>query len=243
MPFRLVIMLCLFVLLTACATTTPSVATTPEGLLAEGDQLIKSSHYDDALSRWKRVKEGDYSPEMVIRAELRIADAQFDHKNYIEAAASYETFRKLHPNHEKAAYALYRLALCNFNQINGYDTEQTPVKNTVSILESFLRQYPTSAYAEDAGRKLKECRELQLRYELYVARFYFRTGKYNAAIRRLEAALEHFPKQPLLDEVLFRLGQAYLKSGDTAKGAQALSRLFAEYPSSPFVAEGQKLVK
>jgi outer membrane protein assembly factor BamD len=243
MPFRLVITLCLLVLLTGCATTTPSVATTPEALLAEGDQLIKSNHFDDAVSRWKRVKEGDYSPELIIQAELKIADAQFDHKDYIEAAASYENFRKLHPNHEKAGYALYRTALCNFNQINGYDTDQTPVRNTVSILESFLKQYPASPYAEDAGRKLKNCRELQLRYELYVARFYYRTGKYFAATGRLEAALLKFPDQPLLDEVLFRLGQAYLMSGDTAKGTKALSRLFAEYPASPFVAEGKKLLK
>jgi outer membrane protein assembly factor BamD len=243
MTFRLVVTLCLFALLTACATTTPSVATTPEGLLAEGDQLIKTNHFDDAVSRWKKVKEGDYSPELITQAELRIADAQFDHKDYIEAAASYENFRKLHPNHEKAGYALYRLGLCNFNQINGYDTEQTPVKNTVAILESFLRQYPASTYAEDAGKKLKECRKLQLQYELYVARFYYRTGKYQAAIRRLEAALVQFPDQPLLDEVLFRLGQACLKSGDTAKGAKALGRLFAEYPASPLVAEGKKILK
>ena len=243
MTFRLFIAYCLLTLLTACATMAPSTATTPEGLLAEGDTLIKSGHFDDAVTRWKKVKEGDYSPEMIIQAEIRIADAQFDQKNYIEAAASYENFRKLHPNHEKSGYALYRLALCNFNQINGYDTEQTPVKNTVTLLESFLRQYPTSPYAEDAGRKLKECRELQLRYELYVARFYSRTGKYAAAIRRLEAALEQFPKQPLLDEVLFRLGEACLKNGDTAKSAQALGRLYTEYPASPFVAEGKKLVK
>ena len=243
MPFRLFITFCLLILLTACATTAPSVATTPEGLLAEGDQLAKANHFDDAVTRWKKVKEGDYSPEMIIQAELRIADAQFNHKDYIEAAASYENFRKLHPNHEQAGYALYRLALCNFNQINGYDTEQTPVKNTVSLLESFLRQYPKSPHAEDAGKKLKECRKLQLQYELYVARFYYRTGKYQAAIRRLEAALTSFPDQPLLDEVLFRLGQSYLKSGDKSRCALALSRLFSQYPSSPYIAEGEKLVK
>jgi outer membrane protein assembly factor BamD len=243
MSFRLIIASCLLALLSACATIPKSTATTPEALLAEGDLLIKADHFDDAVSRWKKVKEGDYAPGMIIQAELRIADAQFDHKNYIEAAASYENFRKLHPNHEKAGYALYRLALCNFNQINGYDTEQTSVKNTVTFLESFLRQYPTSTYAEDAGKKLNECRKLQLRYELYVARFYFRTGKYQAAIRRLEAALIQFPEQPLLDEVLFHLGEVYLKSGNTSKGAQALSRLFAEFPASPFVAEGKKLVK
>lgn len=244
MPFRTIICLCLLVLLAGCATTKPAAtATTPEAQFKEGEKLFTARHYEDAIAQWKKVKESNAPPELTAQAELKIADAQFANKNYIEAAAAYEDFRKLHPKHEKAVYALYRLGLCHFNQIDKIDTEQTPVKNAVTMFETFLKEYPTSEYAAEVRQKLEICHTKQLQYEIYVGRFYYRTEKYQAAIKRLEEALAQVPKSPLHDETLFYLGAAYLRSGDKAKGEQTFARLSAEFPSSKYVVEGQKLLK
>jgi outer membrane protein assembly factor BamD len=247
MPFRTVIFACLLACLAGCATIMPHAtappAATPEAMLKEGERLYAKKNYEDAIVQWKKVKESDSAAELNTQAELRIADAQFANKNFIEAAAGYENFRKLHPNHEKAAYALYRLGLCYFHQIEGIDTEQTPVKNTVTMFETFLSQYPASEFAADARVKLETCRFKQLQYEIYIARFYLRTKKYPAAIKRLEAALVQFPKSPINDETLFCLGKAYLKNGDKAKGEQVFTRLNAEFPASKYVTEGKNLLK
>ena len=231
---------CLLALLTGCATIPPP--TTPEGMLKEGDRLAASGQFEEAVNQWKKVREGDYSPELVTQADLKIADAQFADEKYIEAAASYENFRKLHPTHEQAPYALYRLGLCYYREISGIDTEQTPVRNAVTVFEDFLRQYPTSEYAGDVRAKLEECRTKQLQHEVYVGKFYFRTGKHGAAIKRLEEALVQFPKAQN-DEALFYLGSAYLKSGDKAKGEQVLNRLIGDYPASTFAGDAKKLLK
>jgi len=212
-------------------------------MLKEGERLYAKKNYEDAIAQWKKVKESDAVAVLSTQAELRIADAQFANKNYIEAASSYENFRKLHPNHEKTGYALYRLGLSYFYQIDGIDTEQTPVKNTVTMFETFLSQYPASEFAADVRAKLETCRIKQLQYELYIARFYFRTEKYPAAIKRLEEALVQFPKSPIHDETLFCLGQAYLKNGEKAKGEQVFTRLFTEFPSSKYVSKGKNLLK
>jgi outer membrane protein assembly factor BamD len=230
------------ILLAGCATTKPA-ATTPEAQFKEGETLYAARHYEDAIAQWKKVKEGNAPPELTTRAELKIADAQFANKSYIEAAAAYEDFRKLHPTNEKTPYALYRLGLCYYNQISGIDTEQTPVKNAVTMFESFLKQYPTSEYAADARLKLEDCRDKQLQYEIYVGRFYLRTEKYQAAIKRLEEALAQFPKAQRHDETLFCLGEAYLRKGDPKKGEEVFARLFTEFPSSKYVMEAKKLLK
>ncbi len=242
MPFRTIVCICLLTLLAGCATT-QHAATTPEAQFKEGESLYAARHYEDAIAQWKKVKEGNALPELTARAELKIADAQFANKNYIEAAAAYEDFRKLHPTNEKAPYALYRLGLCYYNQISGIDTEQTPVKNAVTMFESFLSQYPTSEYAADARAKLEDCRDKQLQYEIYVGRFYLRTEKYQAAIKRLEEALLQFPKAPRHDETLFCLEEAYLRKGDKKKGEETFTRLFTEFPTSKYIVEARKLLK
>lgn len=238
---RIALSACLLCALAACATV--PAPTTPHEMLTEGDRLASSKHYEEAINQWKKVKEGDYAPELAAQAELKIADAEFADKKYIEAAASYENFHKMHPSHPKAAYALYRLALSYYNEITGIDTEQTPVKNTVTVLENFLRQYPDSEYAPEVRKKLEDCRTKQLQYEIYIGRFYYRTEKYPSAIKRLEQALAAYPEAAGSDELLYYLGSAYLKNGDKAKGQEILARLVKEIPQSNLARDAAQVLK
>ena len=232
----------LFLLILAgCASTSP-VQKSAETFFAEGEEFYASRNYEEAIDQWKKVKESYFSPELTTRAELKIADAQFDSGNYIEAAASYEDFRKLHPTHEKAPYALYRLGLCYYNQITGIDTDQTPVTNALLTFQSFLRQYPSSEYAADVRQRIELCETKQFQYEIYVGRFYLRTEKYAAAIQRLEEALGRFPRNPYGDEALLYLGQAYLLSGEKTKGRETFVRLTNDYSSSRFIEKAKEFL-
>jgi outer membrane protein assembly factor BamD len=228
-------------LISACATT-PAPAKPADAYYQEGEAAYAAKNYDAAIAAWKKVREAYTSPELTTKADLNIADAYFDNKAYIEAAAAYENFRKLHPTNEKAEYALYRLGLSHYYQITGIDTDQTPVKNAVVTLEGFLNLYPNSSFAPEVKQKLADCRSKQLEYENYVGNFYLRTKKYPSAIKRLSEALVRFPGTPHLDETLFYLGKAYLKSGDTAQGTAVLNRLAKEYPASPLNRDAAKLL-
>ena len=224
--------------LCACATTGPGKRSAQEHF-QEAEDLYASKHYEDAVAEWKRVKETYASPELTTLAELKIADAQFAAGTYIEAAASYEEFRKLHPAHEKSAYALYQLGLCQFNQIAGIDTDQTPITNAISYFEEFLRKFPKSEFVQDATEKLEIGRQKQVQYEIYVGGFYYRSGKYPAAIKRLTEALQRFPTA-LHDETLYYLGAAYLRNSDRDKARESFNRLSKEYPTSRFINEARK---
>lgn len=227
-------------LLSACASA-PAPVKSAESYFAEGESSYASGNYGEAIAQWKKVKESYSSPELTTRAELKIADAHFENESFIEAVAAYEDFRKLHPSHPKAEYALYRLGLSHYFQITGTDTDQTPVKNAVLTLDGFLRLYPDSAYAAEVKQKLADCRIKQLAYENYVGKFYLKTGKYPAAIKRLQEALVRFPQTPKLDETLFYLGRAHLESGDVAQAKAVFQRLSAEYPQSLLNRDAEKL--
>jgi len=233
---RLVVLIAL-TSLCACASTQKTINARDN--FNQGEAAFASKKYEQAIEQYKKVKESYASPELTSQAELKIADAYFENKSYIEAASAYEEFRKLHPTNPKAPYALYRLALSHYNEITGIDTDQTPVKNAVAAFESFLAAYPASEYAPEAQEKLADCRKKELAYEVYVGNFYVRTDRYQSAIKRLTEAREKFPGMKQ-DELLLRLGQAYLGAGDKEKGKATLERMVQEYPLSPFVKEARK---
>ena len=235
-------LIALFVLAAAlfqgCAT--PQVNKSADMLYKEGEQFYKDGDYEDAITQWKKVKETFQSPELSTKAELGIADAYFLNKDYIEAAAGYEDFRKLHPKHPQADYALYRQGMSYFKQIHGIDTDQTPVKNAQITFDSYLKLYPAGAQLAEVQEKQRDCRDKQLQYEIYVGRFYLKTDAYKAAIGRFEESLKMFAESARRDEVLYYLGKAYLEDGQKEKGREILGQLIREFPASKFIADANK---
>lgn len=225
-------------LLQGCST--PQVNKPTDVLFKEGEQFFQNGNYEDAIAQWKKVKESYQSPELTTRAELGIADSYFLNKDYIESAAAYEDFRKLHPNHPQADFALYRQGMSYYNQINRIDTDQTPVKNSLSIFDSYLKLYPGGQNLSEVQEKIRDCRDKQLQYEIYVGRFYLKSDAYKAAIGRFEEALKSFPDQTRRDEVLYNLGRAYLENGEKSKGREVFTRLSREFPTSPFISDANK---
>ncbi len=234
--------LALLLALAAGCSSDSSIKRPPETYFSEGQKLNAKGKYEEAREKWKKVKDSFSSPILSTAAELMIADAQFNDKKYIEAAASYEDFRKLHPDNEKAPYALYRIGLSHFKQFEKIDTDQTPLKSSVSSFESFLKEYPDSPLAGKVRDHLRQCRLKQSEYEIYVGRFYFRTGKYVSAIGRLKGELDTFPDSPVNDESLYYLGKAYMETGDMEKAKESFERLLKNYKTGKFSKEAGELL-
>ena len=223
--------------------STPPVNKSAALLYTEGEQAFQDGKYEDAIAQWKKVKETFQSPDLTTKAELNIANAYFLNKDYIEAAAGYEDFRKQHPKHAQAEFALYRQGISYFNQIHGTDTDQTPVKNARSTFDSYLKLYPSGAQQAEVREKISTCRDMQLQYELYVGRFYLKTDAYKAAIARFEESLKMFADLARRDEVLFYLGKAYLEDGQKGKSREIFTQLCRDFPNSPFAADAKDIIE
>jgi len=234
-------LLLLLLLLSACASI--PIETKPAAVFQEGEELYADKRYEDAIAQYKKVRDAYASTELSTSAEMRIADSYFESERFIEASSSYEEFRKLHPTHQKAPYALYRMGLSNFNLITGTDRDQTPQKNAAIYFEQFLKLYPKSEFTPDVTEKLEAVRSQQLQYEHYVAEFYYRTEKYSAAVKRLQDALTAFPKSSQHDRTWFLIGASLLKSGESDKAREAFNRLSTDYPDSKFIVEAGKLLE
>lgn len=239
--FRYMMLLMLAVLTIQGCASAPVNKSTDE-LIADGDRFFSDGKYDRAVEQWKRVRERFPSPDISAKVELGIADAYFLNKEYIEAAVEYEGFRKLHPRHAQAGYALYRQAMSNYRQIQGIDTDQVPVTNALTLFESYMMQYPSGENRAEVQEKIADCKDKQLQYEIYVGRFYLKTGQASSAVGRFEYALKMFPEMKRRDEVLFLLGKAYIEVDQKSKSRETFEKLIKEFPQSGYAKDAEPML-
>lgn len=169
----------------------------PKTLYEDAEADISSSNYQLAQDKLRILKNKfPYSKYSVI-AKLRIADVFFLQENFAEAAASYETFRDLHPSHEKAAYAGYRTAKSYYLDIpSNIARDLTAAHRALDAYQDFLNKYPTSEFAEESRKDLVEVKSQLSQKELYIAKFYIREDKFEAAKVRLTKILQLYPDTP-----------------------------------------------
>jgi outer membrane protein assembly factor BamD len=236
-----VVLMSAVLLIQGCATA--PVNRTTEELIVDGEKLFSDGKYERAVEQWKKVRERYPSPDISAKVELGIADAYFLNKDYIESSVEYEGFRKLHPRHQRAGYALFRQAMSNYKQIKGIDTDQVPVINALTLFESYLVQYPKGEHKAEVLEMVGDCKDKQLQYELYVGRFYLKTGKSVSAVGRFEHALKMFPEKLRRDEILFYLGKAYIETDQKTKSRETFESLVKEFPESVYAKDARTMLE
>ena len=238
---RLLFLAVLLLLATACASTKDTQSKTAEEYLLEGERYFENGQYQQAIASWEKVRETFYSPELNVLAELKIAEAHFLAKDYVEAAAAYEDFIKQHPDHERTPQVLFQLGMSYYNQILSADRDQTATRNALVTFESLVKRFPADPKKPEAQVLIARCRDRLAEHELQVGHFYLRTGAYQAAINRLQGVFSLYPDYSHRDRVYFYLGQAYLKIGERQQAAAAFNTLFNEFPQSEYIKEAQNI--
>lgn len=229
-------------LATACAATDATKAKTAEDYFLDGERLMESGRHQDAIASWEKVREAFYSPELNMLAELKIAEAHFLGKDYVEAAAAYEDFLKQYPNHPRTADTLYQLGMSYYKQILSADRDQTATQNAMVTFENLIRRFPDDPNIDEARTLIAQCRDRLAERELYVGHFYLRTGKYLPAIRRLQQIPESYPDFANLDQAYFYLGQAHQKNGNRQQAVDAFETLVRSFPQSRHAREAQRFL-
>ncbi len=215
----------------------------PETLYKQGLALFNKRIYDDAQKKFEELKSSfPDSPPFTIWAELKLADCHFLRKNYVEAIAAYEGFKKIHPTHEEMPYVQYQIGMAHFNQMLTLDRDQTSSRQALSSFEYLVANYPASLFTEKAREKIATCKKRLADHEFYIGDFYYRKEKYQAAASRFEGLLEKFPKIQGEDKTLFFLGRSYLELDQREKAREKLNRIVTEYAKSPYYKEAKAIL-
>jgi outer membrane protein assembly factor BamD len=162
---------------------------TAEELAEKGMESFNDEDYYDALKAFTTLKERYPYSRYAILAELKVADAHFQREEYAEAIAAYAEFLQLHPKNDAIPYVLYQIGECYYKQLLSEDRDQTPTHRAISAFQRLLKEHPDSTYANTAKERIQDCRKLLAQHELYVAKFYFKSKHYEAALSRFEGLL------------------------------------------------------
>lgn len=196
---KLFLVLISLVIAISCAAPKPKGKTEAEILYKEAQELMDDGRYILAIEKLNQLKNRFPYSFYSTPAELLQADILYLQENYIEAAAAYMLFRDFHPRHEKIPYVVFRIAESYYKQLpETVDRDLEGAVEAIRFYSELKTKYPTSEYAKEADKKIKECEGMLKGKETYIADFYYRTEVWDAAVWRYLEILNTFPKDETL---------------------------------------------
>lgn len=213
--------LTLAALLSACSSTPddPTAKMKPEEILEQAREEVRNFQYTQAVTLFEKLEGRAAGTPLAQQAQLEKAYAQYKDDQPAQAVATLDRFMRLHPASPALDYALYLKGLVNFNEDLGLfsfitrqdlsERDQLAAKESWSAFNELVTRFPDSRYSPDARARMVYIVNTLARYEVHVARYYFKRGAYVAAINRAQQAVADYRTAPALEDALQILVDSY----------------------------------
>lgn len=193
-PIHLLIFFTLATALSVGCSSTPTSENDPAKIFEEAEDDIKSDHFLLAIEKLRKIKNKFPYSKFAVEAQLKMADVYYLQESYGEAATTYEAFRELHPAHEKAAYAMFRIGKSYSNEVPGtISRDLSYAKKAIDAYQDFLKKFPSSPDGVEAKKDIGQLRERLAEKELYIANFYYIRELFDSAKPRYKKILNLYP--------------------------------------------------
>jgi len=170
----------------------PSIDT-PEALLFhEAKRLYRAGLYTIAVDSFESLRINYPLSPYVEFAELKIADARFELRDFALAATSYEDFAKNHPASPAIPYVLMRAGSSYRMTNRGVGRDIAPLEKAHALYTRLLKEYPASTYATQAKVLLDETNQGLADHQKFVTDFYRHQANEKAVAAREKYFTEKF---------------------------------------------------
>jgi len=237
-------------LMGACASGTPDIATltsnSDQAIWDAGQKALQGKQWENARQLFRRIVDGFPNSQHGPGARLGVAETYVKEggsTNDLLAVAAYREFLTLFPSHPKSDFAQFEIGEAYFRRRNGPDRDQTDTREALTEYQRLLDLYPSSTYGEKARERITEARQSLARSEFLAGYFYQRTREAcRSAIARYEVVLRDYPDYRGTDEVLYRLGECLLQAGRQSEALPHLSRVVQEYGQGEWAGPARELM-
>jgi len=202
--------------------------------LEEKDWIGAAKYFDFIKARFP------YSKHAVL-AELRIADARFGAKLYLQAIDAFKLFIKFHPTHKMVTngYCDFRIGESFFKMLPSdfwmlppaHEKDQSATSDAHKQLTRYTEKFKSSPYLPKAKKMLGKLDARLAAHEWYVAKFYWERNHPMGTVLRLRRLLRLHKGTGYEPRALWLLGQAYRKTGMPDRAKRTWQRLIQDYPS------------
>lgn len=213
-----------------------------------GEEELANGDYDKAITYFQFVRSKYPFSQYAALSDLRIADAKFAQKKWLDAASAYEVFIRLHPRHEEVEFASYRLGISYFHAVPSdffllppsTSRDQTFTKEALAAIDRFILTYPLSKFIEDAKAKQVLLFSYLALHHQHVADYYERRGRYLAAIERHLLVEDLYPESAESLSSLFQAAEMYrVRIKDSDKAIELYQRIVDKQVDSPYTKKAE----
>jgi len=190
--------------------------------------LIETVDYPLAIAKFQEIIDNYPFSEFATLSELKIADAYFAQRDFVQASSFYQEFIELHPKHPKVPYALLRNGECAYGQMLAPDQDQGKTRDALKQFETLIERFPQSEEAGQAREFQSEARDRLAIHEVEIGNFYFDSEKYHAAVPRYRDALVQSEDHTGHRATRAKLGIALVKVGDKQEGERILNEVLPD---------------
>tara|TARA_B100000900_G_C20596686_1_gene723732 strand:- start:2948 stop:3715 length:768 start_codon:yes stop_codon:yes gene_type:complete len=181
------------------------------------------------------------------------ANTLYLQKDYILAGYHFKNFYKTFPQNEQADEAAYLTAFCYYLEAPSHSLDQAYTYKAINELQLFINTHPESDKINLCNEYMEELRgRLELKsYE--IAKQYYKTRKYKAAMTAFTTTLSEYPDTPYREEAMYLKAKAAFKLAENSvaelqierfiEANTALNDLEEIYPESEYLRELRKLTK
>jgi outer membrane protein assembly factor BamD len=162
--------------------------------------------------------------------------------DFIEARGEYKRFLELHPTHPLAAFAQYRMGMCDFYQIMSVDRDPTPTVKAMADFQKVIDEFPDSAYVDKAEKKVAYCREHLSNVDFYIGKYYYRTKFYKAASYRFQSILLKYPDSKIYSKAKFYYALSLFYQKKRYEAVRVMKTIIRQSKGSKYAKKSQILL-
>lgn len=214
----------------------------------EAMAAFRSRDWEDARALLGEVRRLFPYTRYARLAELRLADIDYETEKFSDAISEYREFAQNHKNDPDVEYARYRLTKALFSDIDdtlllppAEERDQATTAEAYREIRSFLREFPKSRYRSDVVYMLDVVTGRLARHELYVARYYLKNDNFEAAVARVDFAIDTYPSSNLTPEALILKGETLMKLKKLADARAVFERVLKEF-TGPFLQTARRFL-
>lgn len=227
----LALLLAASVLLPACSEKlSRRTGLSDRDLFAGGERNLSRGKHDDAVEHFRLLLERYPNSPLGPRAQLSLADAYMESKDYAEAEVAFDDFLRLYPADDNVAYALSRKGDLLFRQIGDPRRDQTRTRDAIRTYTRLLEKSPSGPYAASASARVAELRNRLAQHETEVVKHYLTRKQFSSAETRSKRAIAEFPETRALPSLLSLLAESLAREGKPAEAAEVRKSLSEKFP-------------
>lgn len=210
---------------------------------------FKDKDWQEAATQFREVRRRFSFSAYAPLAQLRLADIEYEQEKWTEAITLYKAFERENPKHTELGWARMRMARGYYNQISDAfllpaqeERDQSAVVEATREIGKYIDEFPDGPQVAQMKELHADCLARLVAHELYVARFYMKKDKYDAALARATYAVTKYKGSKRDVEALVVQGEILLMLKRKQEARATFEYVVKKYPDDPQTVQAKKFL-